>query len=260
MSSREESSGQDVLKINAPSSTQASAEAVGSAGGSSSAGLIPEPVTPKYEPLILSHPAFSKQVGSKELVVSALSVERLLGQEHFGHGEEGVLPYLYSGFNCTKQGMNIDINNFAPWQRFPKRSTERTVSVLLHHRATTLARNRYNMTPLAVAETHLNQRKADLTCTMPSAGGAHVLLDPPWHYPAGKDHAGCGLLDNMHANWEQVVAEIKEAEEKEAEAARSGGGLPAAAAAAAAASSSTPRPTTPQFAGASPAKSSSLKQ
>ena len=147
----------------------------------------------------------------------------LLGHEDMGHGEEGVLPYLNTRFNCTRQGLDIDINRFAPTQRFPRRSTERTVQVLLHHKASTLACNKYGTRPLAVAAQHKGQSNPELCHTLPSAGGAHVLLDPPWHYPSTHAHAGFGLLDHIKVNWAEVTEALRVREQEEREAAAASG-------------------------------------
>jgi len=211
---------------------------------------------PVYKPLMLTIDAYSKvKEVSRHALQSALeraetNKEALVGKEKFGHGEDGALPYLNVRYNLTRQdtgGMGIDINCICPTQRFPKRNIERTIEVLLHHRARVSWQNKFSFTPLDTArgehkecldKTSEGGSGDHLTSTVPSAAGAHVLMDPPWHYPkpelegaAGRPpgqgskhkeryfcHHGHGLLDALKANWSDVVdklAEFKATEDKE---------------------------------------------
>jgi hypothetical protein len=95
-----------------------------------------------------------------------------------------------------------------------------------------LAKNRYGKRPLAVARAHQAVQReeaaaggtAELYSTLTSAGGAHVLLDPPWHYPAASKHREQGLLEFVSIEWDKVVALLEAAQGKEEEEAGAGGG------------------------------------
>jgi hypothetical protein len=91
-----------------------------------------------------------------------------------GHGERGIIPYLNPGFKIT-----TDINAIPVAARFPARSTERTVVVLLAHGAAPRAKNTYGRTPLDMARANAAQVLAESAVVGVEDGA--ILHDPPWN-------------------------------------------------------------------------------
>lgn len=123
-----------------------------------------------------------------------------LGVLDIGHGEGGVIPYLQPTYKIKS-----DVNQIPVRARFPSRSIERTVELLLAHGSHGVAKNTFLKTPWDTAFLHSQQVLPETTVTAITGGGCGILHDPPWE----------SLLAIPEVHWDDVCNELQDATAKE---------------------------------------------